>query len=267
MPPAFVRFERNEESTFKRVYFEEGDRSQVTGHREEVTGHRSEEIGKAGGRIRLQALNPAFASRVVEREEVAGMYAAVYVVRAVGGVRRKWTVDSGNWEGEGRGLLADGDGADGGGEGSGAVGPFGVPLVGSETSAQQSPKRERRVPPCFLTRGRTCLLKAANMPPGEEQTGHPPYTSLTMFGDRESVPPNAVNSKGRKHQEYAGFSDVFAATRRARVARPRRLRRGSGNRLFFQTLVPWKGTRIARKQVLQFTALGATRPPADTIVA
>lgn len=67
----FVRFERNEESTFKRVYFEEGP----------GTGDQ----GSGGGRIRLQALNPAFASRVVEREEVAGMYAAVYVVRAVGG--------------------------------------------------------------------------------------------------------------------------------------------------------------------------------------
>lgn len=64
----FVRFERNEESTFKRVYFEEA----------EGGGLESE------GRIRLQPLNPAFASRVVEREAIAGMYAAVYVVRAVG---------------------------------------------------------------------------------------------------------------------------------------------------------------------------------------
>lgn len=67
----FVRFERNEESTFKRVYFEG----------EEGTGNRDQ--GSGGGKIRLQALNPAFASRVVEREEIAGMYAAVYVVRAV----------------------------------------------------------------------------------------------------------------------------------------------------------------------------------------
>ncbi|MDX2116464.1 MAG: XRE family transcriptional regulator [Planctomycetota bacterium] len=60
----FVRFERDAETTFKRVYFEKDAQ---------------------GGpeRIRLQPLNPAFAPRVVEREEVAGMYAAVCVVRAV----------------------------------------------------------------------------------------------------------------------------------------------------------------------------------------
>jgi SOS-response transcriptional repressor LexA len=61
----FARFERNEESTFKRVYFEKSA--------------RGEEL------IRLQPLNPAFAARVVPREEVSGLYAAVYVVRAVGG--------------------------------------------------------------------------------------------------------------------------------------------------------------------------------------
>lgn len=66
----FVRFERDAETTFKRVYFE---------------------LGPDGAeRIRLQPLNSAHPPRVVEREEVAGLYAAVYVVRPVGavGVRR-----------------------------------------------------------------------------------------------------------------------------------------------------------------------------------
>jgi phage repressor protein C with HTH and peptisase S24 domain/DNA-binding XRE family transcriptional regulator len=61
----FIRLERDDETTFKRVYFskEEGDR--------EV--------------IRLQPLNSAYEARVVEREAVSGLYAAMYVVRAVGG--------------------------------------------------------------------------------------------------------------------------------------------------------------------------------------
>lgn len=63
----FVRFDPDvspaSETTFKRVYLEnEGDREM----------------------IRLQPLNPAYPARVVEREAVAGMYAAVYVVRPVG---------------------------------------------------------------------------------------------------------------------------------------------------------------------------------------
>lgn len=64
----FVRFDRNAETTFKRVYFERG----------------------AGGEelIRLQPLNPEFPARTVAREDVAGLYAAVYVVRPVkSGVR------------------------------------------------------------------------------------------------------------------------------------------------------------------------------------
>lgn len=61
----FVRFERNAETTFKRVYFERD----------------------AEGRemIRLQPLNAQYPPRTVEREEVAGLYAAVYVVRRIGG--------------------------------------------------------------------------------------------------------------------------------------------------------------------------------------
>ncbi len=56
----FVRLERDAETTFKRVYFEDG-----------------------GRRIRLQPLNSAYPPRIVDREEVAGLYAAVYVLRKV----------------------------------------------------------------------------------------------------------------------------------------------------------------------------------------
>lgn len=59
----FVRFDRNAETTFKRVYFERGA--------------DGEEM------IRLQPLNPAFPARSVAREDIAGMYAATYVVRPV----------------------------------------------------------------------------------------------------------------------------------------------------------------------------------------
>lgn len=65
----FVRFDPDGSaetgSTFKRVYFERD----------------------ASGRevIRLQPLNPAYPARIVAREAVGGVYAAVYVVRAVGG--------------------------------------------------------------------------------------------------------------------------------------------------------------------------------------
>lgn len=59
----FARIEPDHETTFKRVYLESG----------------------AGGAevIRLQPLNPAYAARVVERERVAGLYAAVSVTRRV----------------------------------------------------------------------------------------------------------------------------------------------------------------------------------------
>ncbi|MEO1129794.1 MAG: XRE family transcriptional regulator [Planctomycetota bacterium] len=63
----FVRFELDDETTFKRVYFEEGASGQVL--------------------IRLQPLNSAYAPQLVEREALAGMYAAVYVLRPVGGGR------------------------------------------------------------------------------------------------------------------------------------------------------------------------------------
>ncbi len=63
----FVRLERDDETTFKRVYFE----------RE----------GEDAVRIRLQPLNSRYGPRVVAREEVAGLYAAVRVVRAIAGGR------------------------------------------------------------------------------------------------------------------------------------------------------------------------------------
>lgn len=59
----FVRLEPDHETTFKRVYIETG----------------SEE--GAGAVIRLQPLNPAFAATVLDRERVAGLYAAVGVMR------------------------------------------------------------------------------------------------------------------------------------------------------------------------------------------
>lgn len=59
----FVRLERDNETTFKRVYFERGD--------------RGEEL------IRLQPLNRAYPPRVLPRDEVAGLYVAVWVMRPV----------------------------------------------------------------------------------------------------------------------------------------------------------------------------------------
>ncbi|MCC6908244.1 MAG: helix-turn-helix domain-containing protein [Phycisphaerales bacterium] len=58
----FVRLERDAETTFKRVFFE-GDDERL---------------------IRLQPLNGKYEPRLVDREEVAGLYAAVYVMRPVG---------------------------------------------------------------------------------------------------------------------------------------------------------------------------------------
>ena len=67
----FVRFERDAETTFKRVYFERDDAGREV--------------------IRLEPLNPAYPSRTLPRDEVAGLYAAVWVMRPlradVGGAR------------------------------------------------------------------------------------------------------------------------------------------------------------------------------------
>lgn len=59
----FVRLERGDETTFKRVYFEHG--------------HDGQEM------IRMQPLNSAYPARAVGREAVAGLYAAVSVTREV----------------------------------------------------------------------------------------------------------------------------------------------------------------------------------------
>lgn len=59
----FARLEPDQESTFKRIYLEEDDRG--------------------GELIRLQPLNPAYPARTLPREQVAGLYAAVSVTRAV----------------------------------------------------------------------------------------------------------------------------------------------------------------------------------------
>lgn len=61
----FVRFEGSGESTFKRIFFEPG------------------EDGTADALIRLQPLNNFYAPRVLPREQVAGLYAAAYVMRRV----------------------------------------------------------------------------------------------------------------------------------------------------------------------------------------
>ena len=64
----FARLERDDETTFKRVFFETDD-----------SGHAM---------IRLQPVNPRYRPTVVEREAVSGLYAAVYVVRRLGTGRR-----------------------------------------------------------------------------------------------------------------------------------------------------------------------------------
>lgn len=60
----FVRLEPDDESTFKRVFFE---------------GDAGEEI------IRIEAINRKYAARVLPRERVAGLYAGVSVTRPIGG--------------------------------------------------------------------------------------------------------------------------------------------------------------------------------------
>jgi SOS-response transcriptional repressor LexA len=59
----FARLEPDHESTFKRVYFEKDS--------------GGEEL------VRLQPLNPAFPARVLARERVAALYAAVSVIKQV----------------------------------------------------------------------------------------------------------------------------------------------------------------------------------------
>ncbi|MBL8876199.1 MAG: helix-turn-helix domain-containing protein [Phycisphaerae bacterium] len=64
----FVRLEPDGETTFKRVFFETG-------------GPNGEKTGEE--RIRLQPLNPEFSAKVVAREMVGGLYAAVSVIKKV----------------------------------------------------------------------------------------------------------------------------------------------------------------------------------------
>jgi SOS-response transcriptional repressor LexA len=59
-----ARLDRDNETTFKRVYLERDERGNEV--------------------IRLQPLNPAYAARTVGREEVAGLFAAVSVTRLIG---------------------------------------------------------------------------------------------------------------------------------------------------------------------------------------
>lgn len=63
----FVRLEPDHETTFKRAYFERDGRGREV--------------------VRLQAINPVYPARVVRREQVAGLYPAVSVVRKVGRAR------------------------------------------------------------------------------------------------------------------------------------------------------------------------------------
>lgn len=57
----FIRLLPDNETTFKRVFFEDDGRT-----------------------IRLQPLNPKYTPQFVDREDVGGIYAAVYVMRPVG---------------------------------------------------------------------------------------------------------------------------------------------------------------------------------------
>lgn len=95
----FVRFERDAETTFKRVFFEgaTGTRHQASapqdaGRRTQNAGPSTQDAGRgtqddATCSIRLQPLNPRYGSRVLGREEVAGLYVAVWVIRAAPGAR------------------------------------------------------------------------------------------------------------------------------------------------------------------------------------
>lgn len=71
----FARLEPDGETTFKRVFFE-SERGDVDGA--ECVKFEGE---ASGVKVRLQPLNPAYAPRVVAREEVGGLYAAVSVIK------------------------------------------------------------------------------------------------------------------------------------------------------------------------------------------
>lgn len=79
----FVRLEPDQETTFKRVEFVRAAESPGTGEKSEDEGE-GEERQRPVVAIRLVALNSKYPARVVDREMVAGLYAAVSVTRAVG---------------------------------------------------------------------------------------------------------------------------------------------------------------------------------------
>lgn len=60
----FVRIGATSETTFKRIYYEEKG-------------------GEPEALVRLQPLNPAYSPRVIDREDITGIYAAAYVIRRV----------------------------------------------------------------------------------------------------------------------------------------------------------------------------------------
>lgn len=60
----FARLEPDQHTTFKRVYFETSEDGQSL--------------------IRLQPINPAYSARTLPRDQVAGLYAAVTVMRRIG---------------------------------------------------------------------------------------------------------------------------------------------------------------------------------------
>ncbi|HEX8875342.1 MAG TPA: LexA family transcriptional regulator [Phycisphaerales bacterium] len=81
----FARLEPDGETTFKRVFFEAATdpthpASSDTASDRGDTAVRFEDEA-SGVKVRLQPLNPAYTARVVEREQVGGLYAAVSVIK------------------------------------------------------------------------------------------------------------------------------------------------------------------------------------------
>ncbi|MBX9737409.1 MAG: LexA family transcriptional regulator, partial [Phycisphaerales bacterium] len=73
----FVRVEPDHQTTFKRVFFETADGRTIDEETTEPGAARAE-------RVRLQPLNPKFRPMTLAREDVAGVYAAVSVMRTIG---------------------------------------------------------------------------------------------------------------------------------------------------------------------------------------
>ena len=97
----FVRLERDERTTFKRVFFMPEPPAESVGEGGSAYAWRDSSAEDAAGagkadhdlaawsqrvtHVRLVALNPAYGERVLAREDVAAIYPAVSVTRAVGG--------------------------------------------------------------------------------------------------------------------------------------------------------------------------------------